>query len=262
MIRTRWRLAVAVVSFLGATNVCNAGTYSNDFSADIGAAELRGNAVLDSGSVRLTANTFSQIGSLVIDDLDPERSVIRFDASFVIAIGPGSMPPADGISFSLGQPPGGTGSFGENGTFDGLAVGFDLFDNMESPTAPAIRVFVNGVQIVGTQVTLFSAGAFRPVSIHLDGGGLDVAYNGATIFENLDLPGFSPAEGYQFTLGGRTGGATAEQRVDDVSISTTAFSAGVPALSKVPLVLLGVLLVAAVVLRSRHRRRSQAAAVA
>ncbi|MCZ6852975.1 MAG: hypothetical protein O7G86_03550, partial [Gammaproteobacteria bacterium] len=45
--------------------------YVNDFSASVGLASLFGDAVLDSGSVRLTDSINDQLGSFVIDDLVP-----------------------------------------------------------------------------------------------------------------------------------------------------------------------------------------------
>jgi hypothetical protein len=120
----------------------------------VGAASLRGSAVLDSGSVRLTPNSLDQEGSLVIENLDPGRAVRGFDASFTLAMGPAGVTLADGVSFSFGPPPAGT--YGESGAPTGLVVTFDLWDNGESPTPPVIRVVVNGTQVAAQQVTLDS----------------------------------------------------------------------------------------------------------
>ncbi len=62
--------------------------YVNNFSSDIGAASLFGDAVLDNGSVRLTDSINNQLGSLVIDDLTPGGAVPSFTASFDIQTGP------------------------------------------------------------------------------------------------------------------------------------------------------------------------------
>jgi len=215
-----WTIALAAALSIGASEHSHAGGYVNDFSSSVGAASLRGSAVLDAGSVRLTENLPGQEGSLVIPNLDPGSSVQSFDASFTLAIGPTGSPPADGVSFSFGPPPGGT--YGESGAPTGVVVTFDLFDNGESPTPPVIRIVVNGTQVAAQAVALASAGLFRPVTIHYDANGLDVNYNaGAITFTNVALPGFAPDPSFQFTFGGRTGDATAEQRIDDVSISTT-----------------------------------------
>ena len=214
-------LAITSVLAAGFSGACLAGGYSNDFSSGVGAASLRGSAVVDTGSVRLTPNVADNEGSLVIDNLDPGRTVQSFDASFTLAIGPGSSPPADGVSFSFGPPPGGTS--GESGAPTGIAVVFDIYDNGETPTPPVIRIMVNGTQVAATTGTLFTAGAFVPVTIHVDSGGLDLNFNsGAIVFTNTSLSGYVPSSQYQFTFGGRTGSLSAEQRIDDVAITTSA----------------------------------------
>lgn len=227
-----WIVTVAAALAIGASGLCRAGAYTNDFSSGVGAASLRGNAVLDSGSVRLTPNIGDQEGSLVIDRLDGGRAVQGFDASFTLAIGPTGSPPADGVSFSFGPPPPGT--YGEGGAPFGIVVTFDLYDNGESPTPPVVRIVVNGTQVAAQQVTLVTGGSFVPVTIHYDAGGLDVNFNsGAASFNNVSTSGFVASPGYQFTFGARTGGSWAEQRIDDVSITTTtAARAAVPTLGE------------------------------
>ena len=182
-------IAIAAALALGASGPGHAGAYSNDFSSGVGAAELRGTAVLDAGNVRLTQNAGGEEGSLVVNPLDGNHVVQSFDASFTIAIGPSSVPPADGVSFSFGPAPAGT--YGESGAPAGLVVVFDLFDNGESPTPPVIRIVVNGTQVAASTVALDSGGLFRPVTIHYDAAGLDVNYNGGALtFTNASLPGF------------------------------------------------------------------------
>ena len=253
-------LVIAAALSMGASGVCHAGAYSNDFSSSAGAASLRGSAVLDSGNVRLTENVGGQEGSLVIDQLDPGRTVTAFDASFTLALGPSSTPPADGVSFSFGPPPGTT--YGESGAPQGVVVIFDLHDNGEIPTPPVIRIVVNGVQVDAQQVGLDSAGSFRPVTIHYDANGLDVNYNaGAITFNNVALPGFSPESFYQFTFGGRTGSLSSEQRIDNVSISTaSALPAPVPTLGEWAMMIMAGLLACLGALRLRRRATLRSAA--
>lgn len=214
-------LAIAAALAVGTSGACYAGAYNNDFSAGVGAASLRGTAVLDSGSVRLTPNTTSQQGSLVINDLDPGSIVQSFDASFTLSTAPAGVSLADGVSFSFGPAPGDT--YGESGASSGLVVTFDLWDNGESPTPPVIRVLVNGAQVAATQVALNTGGSFLPVTVHYDSSGLDVDFNsGAVSFSNVNTAGFAPGAGLRFTFGARTGAGSAEQRIDDVSIVTSA----------------------------------------
>ena len=214
-------LAIAAALAVGASGACHAGAYSNDFSASVGAASLREAAVLDSGSVRLTPNTTSQQGSLVINDLDPGGVVQSFDVSFTLSTAPAGVSLADGLSLSFGPAPG--VSYGESGASSGLVVTFDLWDNGESPTPPVIRIVVNGTQVAATQVALNTGGSFLPVTVHYDSSGLDVDFNsGAVSFSNVSTAGFAPVAGLRFTFGARTGAGTAEQRIDDVSIVTIA----------------------------------------
>lgn len=67
-----------------------------------------------------------------------------------------------------------------------------------------------------------SGGTFLPVVVHWDTNGLDLDFNsGAASINSLALPG-SPANGARFTFGARTGSSSAEQRIDNVSITTAA----------------------------------------
>jgi len=86
---------------------CPAGDaeYVNDFGVSVGPASLFGDAILDNGNVRLTDSINEQLGSLVINDLVPGGAVASFAATFDLAMGPGTNPPANGVSFNLGPLP-------------------------------------------------------------------------------------------------------------------------------------------------------------
>jgi hypothetical protein len=169
-------------------------------------------------------------------------------------MGPSSVPPADGVSFSFGPAPRGT--YGESGASEGVVVVFDLHDNGEVPTPPMIRIVVNGTQVAGTGISLESGGAFRTVSIRLDASGLDVDYNGGSVFSNVALPGFSPQTTYQFTFGGRTGSLSSEQRIDSVSIVTASVApAAIPTVGEWAMIVMALLLALAAAPILRRRRR-------
>ena len=189
--------------------------YVNDFSSSVGSASLFGDAVLDSGSVRLTDSINSQLGSLVIDEFVPGSTVASFTATFDFQTGPGSFPPADGISFNLGQLP--NFAFGEEGTSGGLTISFDTFDN-GFPDHIGIDVLVNGTVVASDGTNPFTNGVFVPVSVVFDADGtLDLTFDGAAIF--IDLPtGITLATGDRFGFGGRTGGSNEVNRIDNVSI--------------------------------------------
>ncbi len=61
----------------------------------------------------------------------------------------------------------------------------------------------------------------RNVTIHWDYDGLDMTYNGQTIFTDLPTPGFSPASGNTFCFTASTAGGAQDTYLDDVLISTT-----------------------------------------
>jgi hypothetical protein len=55
-------------------------------------------------------------------------------------------------------------------------------------------------------------------------GTLDLQYNGQQIFNNVQLPGYTPMANGYFALGARTGGASEDAWLDDLKIATTAGS--------------------------------------
>ena len=185
--------------------------YVNDFSLSIGAASLFGDAALDDGSVRLTNSINGQIGSLVIDNLVPGGAVSSFRASFDLQTGPGSIPPADGISFNLGLLP--DSAFGEEGIGQGLTISFDTFDNL-GPDHIGIDVLVDGTVVAANATNPFTNGVFVPVSVVFDSDGtLDLTFDGNSIFTNL-ATGFTPGSCDRFGFGGRTGGSNEVNRID------------------------------------------------
>ena len=200
------------------------GQYFADFNdGNVGAALLFGSAGVDNGSLRLTQNLESQQGSMVIDNLDAGQAIQSFTANFSLAIGPNTATPADGISFNFGVPP--AGSFGEAGFGTGLVVALDIYQNndpppAESPPSPEVRVRVNGVQVFSADGQATTGGQFIPAVVRYDASGLDLTFGGSPVFTDVPLPGFTPQAGYQFGFGARTGGLSAEQRIDSVNITT------------------------------------------
>ncbi len=203
-------------------------TFIDNFNDNSAApAILNGSAVINNGgsngtpNVLLTPNTASQTGSLILPDLSPGVAVQSFMAGFDLQIGPGTSTPADGTSFVFGQLTDNS-LFGEEGppAFNGLTLSFDIFDN-GGGEAPAIEVLLNNVLVPGGRSTTnpFTNGAFVPVFANFDPDGtFDLIFNNSPIFTNL-ATGFVPEAGDRFGFGARTGGFSAEQRIDNVNIS-------------------------------------------
>lgn len=214
-------LLLAITTTIGTTTL-RAGSYVNDLSTNIGAAQLAGSATLDSASLLLTPDAVGQKGSIQIDDLDPGEAITGFAATFSLQLGPGSSPsPADGASFAFGAmiPP--DESFGELGPETGheLVVSFDTFDGVGFPSG--INIYVNNVLYQTNATNPYTGGNFVLVSVNYSlTDGLSVLFDGNSIYTNLAIEGFTPEAGDQFGFGARTGGSTEEHRVKDVDIST------------------------------------------
>ncbi len=194
-------LLVMLMSF-STTTLADTFTYQNDFSAGIGAATLLGDAVVDNGSLRLTEALNSQQGVMVIDDLVTTRLISSWTATFDLAIGPGTSPPADGISFTFGPQEG--SFYGEEGLWRFLTVSFDTYDNGD-PDHIGIDVKWHSAYLDTSLVNPYTDGAFVPVSVTYDADGtLDVVFNGVPVFTNLQT-GYNMKFGDSFAFAGRNG---------------------------------------------------------
>ena len=88
-INLMWFLAMIIV-----VGISNADFY--DFEGG-GGFTINGDAVVDSGSVRLTPNVGSQRGTVILDSISTDP-IANFEVSFDFWIGPAG---ADGMSFAL-----------------------------------------------------------------------------------------------------------------------------------------------------------------
>ena len=151
-----------------------------------------------------------------------------FTANFKARVGGGSSPPADGWSFCFASDlP--DGPWSEEGAGLGLIVAFDIYDN-GAAEAPAITVRWNNVVVAEVKPTLaaMTTGEGIPptptwadVVIKLDpDGSLDVSFDGVAYFTDLSIP-YGPISGGRFGFGARTGGANANQFIDDLNITST-----------------------------------------
>ena len=203
----------------GRVQVCRPG-YQNDFTA-VPAATLRGTAAWVNQSLRLTEAVNGQFGSAVLDGVAVCQAQTGFDALFTVATGPGTAPPADGISFTVGDT--GTLPWGEDGpgTPHNLTISLDTYDNgIGQSAAIGIRIAVNGTMVAYNATNPYTNGATVPVEVHYTAAtGVTVLFNGAPIFTNTAVPAFSLLAGDRYGFGGRTGGLNEVNVVDNVSIS-------------------------------------------
>jgi hypothetical protein len=193
--------------------------YTNNFDSDLGAATLRGDAVWNNGSVRLTDTVGGQIGSVVLEGVSAGHSLNGFTARFRLTLGPTTTGiPADGVSFAVGDL--GDAAWGESGpsTTRNITVSFDTYDNGGTGSI-GVHLWVNGARVATNPTNPYTNGVSVPVEVSHDaGGGVTVKFNGATLFANAAAPGFTYQDGDRFGFGGRTGGANEQALIDDVEI--------------------------------------------
>lgn len=212
-----------------------AGLYTQDFnsaanlSTDLGdgttITSTTGHAqVYDTGSwkaLRLTQDQVAgQTANFALYDLDAGGAITSFTSSFDSLI-KGGADPADGFSFNFGTLPV-LPDGGEMGMSGGsmLSIGWDTY----AGGGRGIEVFVNGSSVSrsGVQPILQPDinQAFTRATITWDETGLDVIYNGASVFTDLDVSGFTASAGDRFAFAARTGAAYEDVFIDNVNVAT------------------------------------------
>ena len=229
---------ILIGSLFSGTSPVIAGSYSQNFtgfssgttslgdgsqiSSNNGPTQVRGT---DDPYLRMTASgTGGTSSSLKLPDLDPGKAIDSFTVSFDLLIGGrGSL--ADGISLTFGKIASGDGG-GEAGfaVNNGLVIAWDTYDN--GSDTPSVEVFADGVSIDNNAYNYGSTvNQWVPVILNWDSNGLDITYNGSVLANNLATPGLTPKAGDRFAFSGRTGGATQNTYIDDLSFSTTTATA-------------------------------------
>ena len=196
--------------------------YRNNFNTGLGTAALLGTATLTNQAIQLTDAIGGQVGSVVLTGIAPGPAFSGFTAKFNVAMGPTNTgTPADGISFAVGDL--GAVPWGENGpaTAHILTVALDTYENGAGiPEALGIRLIANGTVLAYNATNPYTNALPVPVEVSFDiSTGATVKFNGATIFTNVAVPGFTFQAGDRFGFGGRTGGADERNVVDDVEIT-------------------------------------------
>ncbi|MBL9169439.1 MAG: hypothetical protein JNN07_16990 [Verrucomicrobiales bacterium] len=199
----------------------NDGAVPSD-SAVFGTAAVSANeGVDDSGVLKLTSAVNDQVGSFIVNDLNPGMNIDTLTVAFKARVGEGTSPPADGFSFVWASDLA-DGTFGEDGAGSGLVVSFDTYDN-GAGEAPAVDVRFNSTLVESRKVPaslLDTAGEYVSVLIRVEpDGSVDVVYDGQVVIYNVTIPGFQGLTGGRYAWGARTGGANANHWIDDIQIS-------------------------------------------
>jgi autotransporter-associated beta strand protein len=94
--------------------------------------------------------------------------------------------------------------------------------------APRIELSYNGSVVATNPMDPFynvqnppPSSAFLPVNFSYDANGVDVTYNGTSVFSNVAVAGFTPGVNDSFAMAGRTGVDYQNTFVDDIAINTT-----------------------------------------
>jgi len=213
------------------------------------AVTLAGTAVVDlsggvtnSPCIKLVAPAGS--GTMfVTNSADGGNPVFGFTARFKTLVGGGTIPPADGFAFVLGNdiPDAPGGNFEEGlGLGTGLRVTFDIYNNDgifgfagggEPQPAPSIDVRL-GNQVLGTRqlpISFMETGVnpndgtplYQDTIVQLNvDGTINVVYHGSLVFDHLPIP-FGSITGGRFAIAARTGGLNDNIWLDNFELTTT-----------------------------------------
>lgn len=209
--------------------------YSNDFSSatmDTTRAALRGVATVTGGVLRLTPNSGSQNGGLVIKN--PAAISGNVDSvKFILSVPQNG---ADGISWSFGDgdyPSDLTNYALESGVGNKLIISFDAYGS-GSPGAAGIYLTygMQGGAAISTTVSATMLGyssnvswrqaSNTPVGIYITTDGkLTLKVGSTTVFNNVQLPAAyvnANRSTWKQVFAARTGGVSEEHSIDNLNI--------------------------------------------
>ncbi|MEO1863655.1 MAG: LamG-like jellyroll fold domain-containing protein, partial [Verrucomicrobiia bacterium] len=172
-----------------------------------------------SGALVLTRALGSQLGGWLSAEVG---TVSSFTIDFDILMDGGTATQADGISMAIADDLVPFAAFGEVGVGSGLRVNFDNWDNGDG--APSIEIEFGGNRIasvpMGTQAaSTLDTDGWWPVHIELTSDGdLTLLYNDEFIHDRVNIADFAPIENARIAFGARTGGANANQFIDNFKI--------------------------------------------
>ncbi|MGV3772460.1 MAG: lectin-like domain-containing protein [Verrucomicrobiales bacterium] len=197
---------------------------SQVFGGETGAYIEGFDGVDGSGVLKLTIAAGSQAGSFVIAPLEQGAEIGAITASFDVRLGGGGNP-ADGFSFNWASdlPDGVLPGEAEEGSGNGVSLSFDTYDNDNGGgEAPAISIKYKGVKIAEVKVPMSLLGTddeYRHVIFRVaQDGKASAVYNNTVIFNEVQIPNYTPLAAGKFVFAARTGGAFENHWIDNIKI--------------------------------------------
>jgi hypothetical protein len=204
------------ITFSNPTGAVAAPVFRSNFSAATGVT-VSGSASVTGGILQLTPNAGSQLGGAIFTN-STATNASSFRAEFDFRVFDGSE--ADGFSFNYGNMAGPPANAGEGGWGTGLCVNFVTYPGAGGPF---VRVLYGGANISGNIGVAIRNAAYRKCVIFVNASNqLSVSINGVAVITNLGLPaGFASTDktAWQFSMSGRTGGATDNHWIDNLVIN-------------------------------------------
>ncbi|WP_367870748.1 hypothetical protein [Luteolibacter sp. Populi] len=193
--------------------------YSNDFSTGAGAT-LRGPAVWDQASLRLSDGSPLGLGAAVLDGLSTWAGQTGFQATFQLQMESRSAEAGNGVAFAVGDL--GTGAWAEKGPTPGrnLTVVFETYDFFSPPPNPrGFQIVVNGIPVATNPVPAFQSNYPEAIEVtYTPATGVSVRYKGTLVLTNVAVPGFTLQAGDQFGFSAYRGENVHLTRVKNVVI--------------------------------------------
>lgn len=220
----RGLLPVALMVVFGisiGTGMASAVSLDTHFDGLPAGGELRGNAAISDGLLRLTNAENSQNGTFVWDPVEVYPSVLM-RGSVLIGGGDG----ADGLSFSYSDL--GEGSFGEFGSGNGFILRVVTYSG--SDPGPRFDVLYGGEVINRQSVdnSVMRLNRFVPIEVLVEHtGDYVVKYNNIVYLQGT-IAGWAPQAGWKVAVAARTGGLNDNHHFDSLQVGVVPLEA-VPA---------------------------------
>jgi uncharacterized repeat protein (TIGR01451 family) len=196
--------------------------WEEDFAAPISSTTYyttatSGSGVVSNTSFLLTQNAGNQSGRIFY--LAPTL-MSEFTATFSLYLG-NNDGGADGVAFifcpSYDYPPAVGGSSLDASCPDGYLVAFDTYGLSYDEIYVAFQNTASRLVSAAVSQLQLEDGAWHTAGVDFRGGTITVTLDGSDVITGATLAGYEPFTGY-FGFSGATGGATNEQRVDDIQV--------------------------------------------